>query len=279
MARKSRAAGGGGEPYLIMEGDWGGVVYLTCPSRLIRCSGESLRRVHAELEQLSGDEPKGRGVRVDDHTGGDEIAGRAKFREGIWLDRCLADLVGLEDNVKAILLDGADHRTVFQPSEGNLLSSLSSGREDGFRRAALSILVLAGFHGHLSTPEDRSFWRTDVYALRAGWEVGKSNDDNLEIFMNCAGRIEQVPDKVSSTLRAVEEQKRSAFAGPGGSARFVLSAGCPRSTLGHEAVEASRAAGVTLLPREVLCDLAKRFLGQRPSAEEFFLWLKPGIPR
>jgi len=209
------------EPFLIMAGDWGGAVYLTCPMRLVKCSEGTLRRVHAELEQLSGDEQEGRELRIEEHALGD--GERMRFLEGLWLERWLADLAGLDSNVMAILVQGEEQRAVFNPSEKELLEDLGGIREDSFSGAALTLLALAGFHGHVSTSRDRSLWRADIYALRAGWEIGSSADaDNLQIFANWAARKEQASSKFSDLLRWVDEHKEKPFVGSGSSHRFVL---------------------------------------------------------
>lgn len=37
--------------YVVMEGDWGGQIYLTCPTGLVKCGEEALRKLLSKIDQ------------------------------------------------------------------------------------------------------------------------------------------------------------------------------------------------------------------------------------
>jgi len=59
-ASGSLVLGGDPEPWLRLEGDTGGVLYVACPMSQVLCSEEVLRALHEDLERLCGDAPAGR---------------------------------------------------------------------------------------------------------------------------------------------------------------------------------------------------------------------------
>ena len=71
---EARAANGA---YLIMEGDWGGQIYLVCPVRLVEASEKTLGQLLAELDQIawSGNAGEGAGIYYEQRQPGAGIAG------------------------------------------------------------------------------------------------------------------------------------------------------------------------------------------------------------
>jgi hypothetical protein len=49
---------------LIMEGDWGGQIYLTCPVRLVHCSEEALENLLTDLDDIAWDCNEGKGTGI-----------------------------------------------------------------------------------------------------------------------------------------------------------------------------------------------------------------------
>lgn len=259
-----------------MAGDWGGVVYLTCPLSLVRCSEEAQRRLHAELEKLSGDEPEGRGMGIDEGESGAAYGHGGKLLENLWLDEWLADLLEVENDVTAILLKGEEDRAVFRPSIETIFTALSKeANRNSWERALLALIVLAGFHGHRSKVEDRKFWRADIWALRGGWEVGREAD-NLLIYANCASEASDIAAKLANLLECVNAERNHPMVR--GKARFVLFTRGSEKELPTEAVKGSATGGITLCPEEATRELAAKVVEGDASADEFFRLLAP-IPR
>ncbi len=50
--------------YVVIEGDWGGQVYLTCPAKLVLCDEMRLHELMIELNRLAWDEEDGEGGSV-----------------------------------------------------------------------------------------------------------------------------------------------------------------------------------------------------------------------
>ena len=44
---------------IVMEGDYGGSIYLTCPARLVRCDEPALRQLLHDLDERDWDDPEG----------------------------------------------------------------------------------------------------------------------------------------------------------------------------------------------------------------------------
>lgn len=71
---EARAANGA---YLIMEGDWGGQIYLVCPVRLVQVSEETLGQLLAELDQIAwpGNAGEGADIYYEQQQPGTGVAG------------------------------------------------------------------------------------------------------------------------------------------------------------------------------------------------------------
>jgi len=62
--------------YVIMEGDWGGQIYLVCPIKMIKCDEEQLKKLLLDLDSIAwpGNDG-GYGIYYEKHNPGDIIAG------------------------------------------------------------------------------------------------------------------------------------------------------------------------------------------------------------
>mgnify|MGYP001573503158 CR=1 FL=1 len=62
---------------LIMEGDWGGQIYLTCPMKLVHCSEEALETLLTDLDDIAWDcnEGLGTGIYYEVRKAGEMISG------------------------------------------------------------------------------------------------------------------------------------------------------------------------------------------------------------
>jgi len=81
---------------VIMEGDYGGHIYFTCPVTRIRCDAETLSRLLADLDALCWDDPDGAGLYfelVSPKTGVAGGMGGGMVLDGIWLHDKLQHLL------------------------------------------------------------------------------------------------------------------------------------------------------------------------------------------
>lgn len=73
---------------LIMEGDYGGQIYLSCPVKLIKCDGKTIQSLLMKLDKLAWNDPDGAKVyyeimRTDSIISGGMDGGVAK--KGLWI--------------------------------------------------------------------------------------------------------------------------------------------------------------------------------------------------
>lgn len=76
--------------YVVMEGDWGGQIYLSCPMDLVKCSEESLITLLKDLDSIAWEcnEGEGKGLYYEIHRLGDGIGGGmggGEVKEGLWI--------------------------------------------------------------------------------------------------------------------------------------------------------------------------------------------------
>lgn len=76
--------------YLIMEGDWGGQIYLSCPVNLVNCSEKGLNALLHELDSAAwkSNEGEGAGIYFECLSPGDAIPGGMGggiASEGLWI--------------------------------------------------------------------------------------------------------------------------------------------------------------------------------------------------
>ncbi|MGH2781979.1 MAG: hypothetical protein ACRDLA_11355 [Thermoleophilaceae bacterium] len=71
-----------------MQGDDGGSIYLTCPTRLVRCDEATLRRLLHDLDTRVWDDPEMAGLFYERAPTGASIAGGTGggiVTDGVWL--------------------------------------------------------------------------------------------------------------------------------------------------------------------------------------------------
>lgn len=72
---------------VVMEGDYGGSVYLTCPVRHVGCDAAMLDRVLAVFDELGWDDPEGARVYLEHLPAGTGVAGGSgggAVVDGVW---------------------------------------------------------------------------------------------------------------------------------------------------------------------------------------------------
>ena len=106
------------DAYVVMEGDWGGQIYLTAPVRLVRCTMKDLERLLARLDRIAWlcNEGEGCGVFFERHATFEGIPsgmGGGVTTEDVWLH---PDLRRFEDLVRDVLR-GISVREAFDRAE------------------------------------------------------------------------------------------------------------------------------------------------------------------
>ena len=75
---------------VIMEGDYGGQIYLTCPVRLVKCTEETLKRLLSKIDKGEWDCNEGGGASMSFGRAkpGDGVSGGmggGEVQEGLWM--------------------------------------------------------------------------------------------------------------------------------------------------------------------------------------------------
>jgi hypothetical protein len=90
---------------VVMEGDYGGSIYLTCPARVVECDEATLRRLLLDLDKHDWDDVEGVGLYYEVAPQGSGIAGGTGggvVTDGLWLHPNL-DAKGLRQRVQAVI--------------------------------------------------------------------------------------------------------------------------------------------------------------------------------
>jgi hypothetical protein len=90
---------------VVMEGDYGGSIYLTCPARLVHCDEPTLRQLLRDLDEHDWSNPEGVGLYYEVAPVGSGIAGGSGggvVTEGLWLHPDL-EARGLREHVEAVI--------------------------------------------------------------------------------------------------------------------------------------------------------------------------------
>ena len=72
----------------VLEGDWGGQIFATCPARLVECDHDALLRVTLDLDSVLWGEPDGASVRYEVRAVGSSVPGGmggGELVEGVWV--------------------------------------------------------------------------------------------------------------------------------------------------------------------------------------------------
>jgi hypothetical protein len=95
------------DSYVIMEGDWGGQIYLTAPVHLLRCGAAELESILGELDAhaWSCNDGEGRGFFFEEHGASEGISGGmggGATLSDLWLHPELV-AAGFESRVRQVL--------------------------------------------------------------------------------------------------------------------------------------------------------------------------------
>lgn len=98
----ARLAGGA---TVVMEGDYGGQIYLTCPVQSVNCDESRLLVLLAELDGFGWQDPEGARLYYERAPMGSGVGGGmggGKVVDGVWLHDELRKL-GLAERVQAVI--------------------------------------------------------------------------------------------------------------------------------------------------------------------------------
>ena len=99
---EARLAPGG---VVILEGDWGGQVYLVAPAACVACDEAALERLLRELDAVAwpGNDPGSASIRYERRSPGDTVPGGmggGEVREDVWIH---PELLPYADRIRAAL--------------------------------------------------------------------------------------------------------------------------------------------------------------------------------
>ena len=93
---------------VVMEGDYGGSIYLTCPAQLVQCDEPTLRQLLHDLDKHDWDDPEGVGLHYEVVPIGSGVAGGTGggvVTDAVWLHPNL-ETKGLRERVVAVIRGG-----------------------------------------------------------------------------------------------------------------------------------------------------------------------------
>lgn len=104
-------AGQDDDAAVVMQGDEGGTIYLTCPVRFVRCDERTLHTLLLDLDKLDWNEPSSVGLYFEHAPVGTGIAGGTGggvVAEGVWLHPSL-ETPDLRESVEAVIAGQRSH--------------------------------------------------------------------------------------------------------------------------------------------------------------------------
>ena len=90
---------------IVMEGDYGGSIYLTCPARLVHCDERTLRQLLDDLDEHDWSDPDGVGLYYEVAPVGSGVAGGTGggvVTDRVWLHPDL-EAKGLRERAEAVI--------------------------------------------------------------------------------------------------------------------------------------------------------------------------------
>jgi hypothetical protein len=99
------------EAAVVLQGDEGGTIYLTCPVRLIRCDQRALKSLLGDLDKLEWNEPESAGLYFEHAPVGAGVVGGmggGAVTDGVWLHPRL-EAKGIREAVEAVIAGERSH--------------------------------------------------------------------------------------------------------------------------------------------------------------------------
>lgn len=145
------------EGVVILEGDDGGQIYLTCPGSQVRCSEAALDQLLEDIDALAWDDLSAARVFYERLPLGSTVVGGmggGKITDGLWVHAQLADM-GLTAHIAAVL-DGSRDRITDEPPD----QPFPSPSQDYTRRLGAQV-------AHLPSPAPEMMWAQPLFAPRS----------------------------------------------------------------------------------------------------------------
>lgn len=95
--------------YVVMEGDWGGQIYLTCPVRYVICDEDMLKKILKKLDHMcwkcnGGD---GAAIRYETFSQGEIVAGGMEgglAADGLWIHPKILEMNDIKEELEVLIL-------------------------------------------------------------------------------------------------------------------------------------------------------------------------------
>ena len=95
--------------YVVMEGDWGGQIYLTCPVRYVICDEDMLKKLLKKLDHMcwkcnGGD---GAAIRYETFSQGEIVAGGmggGLAVDGLWIHPKILEINDIKEKLEVLIL-------------------------------------------------------------------------------------------------------------------------------------------------------------------------------
>ncbi len=243
--RSLRVARKHSDAYLVVEGDYGGQIYLTLPVRLLECSEKTLAELVEELDRIAW-AGQGADVYYERHKVGDGIVGGmggGRITDDLWLHEEFVDL-GLVDNVRAVLTGRRDVMPLFDPDLELVRSRIRPEEQDtmALQWASVVILMHLGFYviwtGRKWPPHSTKV--DDIFADITG--TGNSLRVRCVVGApNLRPRLETFPQDVRSMGLV--------------GAKLAVFTNLSRQAIPTEAMKIAEHLGVAILPTETLTEI------------------------
>jgi hypothetical protein len=168
LAEARRAPGA----VVILEGDWGGQIYLTAQARHLSCSHEALVQLLADLDSVAWESNRGEGtdLRFEERAVGSVILGGmggGVVVDGVWMHEQFEEL-GLAPTVLQVL--SGDRDRIAMPPRPTLAF------DGAYRSIRSSTTVRFSEDGQLATGDGRL----------GRWELIPDDDDGLPLRLHLA---------------------------------------------------------------------------------------------
>ncbi len=110
LSDAQRTAGGAA----VLEGDWGGTIYSTCPARLIRCDEGTLSQLLRDLDAVIWPgQPEGAGVYYERLPVGSQVLGGMSggmVIDGVWVHDEF-EVLGIAEEIRNVITGRVDRIT------------------------------------------------------------------------------------------------------------------------------------------------------------------------
>src|SRR5207244_7483536 len=92
--------------YVVLEGDWGGQIYLVAPMRLVRCKEEVLRHLLGDLDEIGWPgQTDGQGLYYERYQPGQTVPGGmggGTALDNVWMHEEFSQY-GIEEKIRKVL--------------------------------------------------------------------------------------------------------------------------------------------------------------------------------